>query len=176
MPARFYLLLTDRLVTSVGENRDFINWRDLIKKRGWTNWTPQDLSLEGSLKSSMERRRRLHRSSTASGGLGWFRRWWGLPLLLQWSWCYQHSSQRRVHSRWLFCTLRLHIALCDCFALAQIHLHGARCAIMRAPLMRVSVSSNHQPTTSDAASRWSDFEWRLGTVEHSVCVEHQSIF
>ena len=44
-------------------------------------------------------------------------------------------------------------ALCDYFVLAQIHLHGARCAIMRAPLMRVSVSSNHQPTTSDAASR-----------------------
>ena len=111
MPARFYLLLTDRLVTSVRENRDFINWRGLIKKRGWTSWTPQDLSLEGPLKSSMERRRRLHRSSTASGGLGWFWRWWGLPLLLQWSWCYQHSSQR-VHTRWLFCTLHLHKYTC----------------------------------------------------------------
>ena len=82
------------------------------KKRGWTSWTPQDLSLEGPLKSSMERRRRLHRSSTASGGLGWFWRWWGLPLLLQWSWCYQHSSQRRVHTRWLFCTLRSHKYTC----------------------------------------------------------------
>ena len=60
----------------------------------------------------MERRRRLHRSSTASGGLGWFWRWWGLPLLLQWSWCYQHSSQRRVHTRWLFCTLRSHKYTC----------------------------------------------------------------
>ena len=103
MPARFYLLLTDRLATSVRENRDFIN------RWGWTSWTPQDLSLEGPSKSSMERRRRLHRSSTASGGLGWFWRWWGLPLLPQWSWCYQHSSQRRVHTRWLFCTLRLHL-------------------------------------------------------------------
>ena len=109
MPARLYLLLTDRLATSVRENRDFIN------RYGWTSWTPQDLSLEGSLKSSMERRRRLHRSSTASGGLGWFWRWWGLPLLPQWSWCYQHSSQRHVHTRWLFCTL---------------HLHGARCVIV----------------------------------------------
>ena len=51
-----------------------------------------------------------------------------------------------------FSTSCTHAMIVLYFALAQIHLHGARCAIMRAPLMRVSVS-NHQPTTSDAASR-----------------------